>query len=254
MARSAMDATRFTATGPYAHSKPNTASTLQFAGPPPPNETPQQKVIRLREGARKAKLARISKFDRVVATGRVVADAAHRTTAYGLIFLTGAAGLVTVFSLGDMIVYNRRKKREFFAEQQAKHAKELGMARIAAAEGSADENQILLLNRERAAEEAEVAKQNRKGFFKSTLQYLYGNPEQQKEAEQNAAKTPSELVEGLREEVHEKTGNLGIMKAVEESRKEQPSSKGGPLDELADNAASSTAASTKGWTSWITGR
>jgi len=252
MARSAMDATRFTATGPYAHSKPKTTSTLQFAEPPPPNETPQQKVIRLREAARRAKLAQISKFDRVVATGRVVADAAHRTTAYGLILLTGVAGLVTVFSLGDMIVYNRRKKREFFAEQQAQHAKDLAIARVAAQNGSADENQILLLNRERAAEEAEAAKGSRKGIFKSTLQYLYGNPD-----EQGAKKKPTEFVEDLKasaEDVKEKAGSLGIVQAVQESRQQQAPSKGGPLDQLAEDTVSSAQASTKSWTSWITGR
>jgi len=191
-----------------------------------------------------------------VATGRVVADAAHRTTAYGLILLTFVAGSVTVFSLGDMIVYNRWKKREYFAEQQAKHAADLATARMAAESGSADENQILLLNRERAAQEAEVAKKNRKGIFKSTLQYLYGNPEEKEAAAAAAAKTPSELVEGLKEEASEKASNLGIMKAVEESRKLQAPSpaKGGPLDQLAENAASSATASTKGWTSWITGR
>ena len=90
MARSAMDATRFTATGPCAHSKPSTrASVLAFADPPPPNETPQQKVTRLREAARRAKLEQVSRFDKVVAKGRVVADTAHRFTAITLIAATG---------------------------------------------------------------------------------------------------------------------------------------------------------------------
>ena len=90
MARSAMDATRFTATGPCAHSKPGTrASVLAFADPPPPNETPQQKVARLREAARRAKLEQVSRFDKVVAKGRVVADTAHRFTAITLIAATG---------------------------------------------------------------------------------------------------------------------------------------------------------------------
>jgi hypothetical protein len=166
------------------------------------------------------------------------------------------AGSVTVFSLGDMIVYNRRKKREYFLEQQAKHAADLATARMAAESGSADENQILLLNRERAAQEAEVAKKNRKGIFKSTLQYLYGNPEEKEAVAAAAAKNPSELVEGLKEEALEKANNLGIMKAVEESRQPQapPLVEGGPLDQLAENAASSATASTKGWTSWITSR
>lgn len=166
------------------------------------------------------------------------------------------AGSVTVFSLGDMIIYNRRKKREFFAEQQAKHEHELAAARWAMERGMADENQILLLNRERAAVEAEEAKKNRKGIFASTLQFVYGNTE-----EKAAPKKPSEFVEGLKDEargfkedVQHKASDLGIMKAVEVSRKPQTPVPGGPLDQIAADAASSAKENTKSWTSWMTNR
>jgi hypothetical protein len=33
----------------------------------------------------------------------------------------GIAGVVTVYALGDMMIYNRRKRREYFAEQAAVH-------------------------------------------------------------------------------------------------------------------------------------
>ena len=98
MPRSTADATRFTATGPYASSKstafdPNArASTVQIpTGAAPAGETPQQKIARLRAAARQAKDAQQqgAAFDRIVASGRVWADRAHRVTTAGLIGFTG---------------------------------------------------------------------------------------------------------------------------------------------------------------------
>lgn len=90
MARSASDATRFTATGPTAYTKPASNSTIQHLGRGAiPGETPQQKITRLRAAAAAARAGKESNFDRVVRTGRKVADKAHRFTAYTLIGLTG---------------------------------------------------------------------------------------------------------------------------------------------------------------------
>lgn len=62
---------------------------MQFADPAPKNETPQQKVKRLREAANRAKMAQVTKWDYAYLYGRMAADAAHRFTVYGLIFATG---------------------------------------------------------------------------------------------------------------------------------------------------------------------
>jgi hypothetical protein len=74
MPRSVADATRFTPTGPVA----GTA------------ETPQQRVARLREAAKKAKAEKMagSFMDQLVDKGRLWADRAHRITAIGLIGAT----------------------------------------------------------------------------------------------------------------------------------------------------------------------
>jgi len=88
----AKDPTLFTSTGPYAGAKPSPprATIIPIPrGPAPPNETPQEKVARLREAARQAKLGKESTFDKVVARGRVVADFAHRFTTLSLIGFTG---------------------------------------------------------------------------------------------------------------------------------------------------------------------
>src|SRR6266480_4265677 len=80
------DPTLFTSTTPHASAKP---STVKIGGRAPPNETPQQKVARLREAARRAKEGQKGSFDKVVARGRVWADRAHKFTPLSLIGFTG---------------------------------------------------------------------------------------------------------------------------------------------------------------------
>ncbi|KAK5169663.1 uncharacterized protein LTR77_005641 [Saxophila tyrrhenica] len=184
MARSSTDATRFTATGPYASSSPSFSSNPQqptnqihlSPGPAPANETPQQKISRLRAAAAAAKASSLKEtpFDRTVRIGRAWADRAHRATAYGLIGLTVVSAMVFGAGAADMIIHNRRRRNEFMAEQRAKSAKELGEAKLALDAGRATEDQVLLINRERAAMEAEEAKRSRPGVFKRTTGWLFG--------------------------------------------------------------------------------
>jgi Cytochrome oxidase c assembly len=108
MSRSASDAyTRFTSTSPHASSKPSSSSKTSppFGSyqpsaprpsqpssfpPGPPNETPQEKVARLRLASRLAKSrTSMSPLDRAIDRGRRIADKTHRIFAYGLIGSTG---------------------------------------------------------------------------------------------------------------------------------------------------------------------
>jgi hypothetical protein len=84
--RSVADATRFTPTGPHAFTRSSTPDSA--AG----GETPQERVARLREAARRAKVEKAagSTFDRLVDRGRLWADRAHRVTAVGLIGATSS--------------------------------------------------------------------------------------------------------------------------------------------------------------------
>ena len=132
MPRSVVDATRFTATAPHMYSKPssfrspasntfspssNPGSRSLPRGPssspsqriPPYNspakpETPAEKVARLRAAHVAQRNAQISQWDKIVVRGRIVADAAHRYTALGLIGLTGMPNLrgMTIFLLGSI--------------------------------------------------------------------------------------------------------------------------------------------------------
>lgn len=89
MSRSpASDPTLFTSSTPHASSK-QSATHINLNSKVPPNETPHEKVARLREAARRAKLAQQSPWERVIANGRVWADRLHRATASSLIGLTG---------------------------------------------------------------------------------------------------------------------------------------------------------------------
>ncbi|KAK7722942.1 hypothetical protein SLS57_004797 [Botryosphaeria dothidea] len=255
-----MDATRFTATGPYAHSK-STNIPLNSA-PAPKNETPQQKINRLRAAAQKAKVDQVSTFDKVVAGGRVWADRAHRVTALSLIAITGIAGVVTVFALGDMIVYNRRKRREWFHEQNQKHAISLAEAKQAVAAGTATEDQVLLLNNERNKEEHA---KNKKGIFTRAKESLFGGlSKEEKEggklgaAAFQASDKTQDAWDAIRSDAQEaKEQGLGILQAVEDKRREGEKAQAqapGPLDLMAEEAAQTATQKSKSWTSWITGR
>jgi hypothetical protein len=102
MSRSAADATRFTATGPYASSKTNAYSAPDFGkqnpqktppqlGPNGQPETPKQKVERLRAQARAAKKAHAagSSADQWIESGRKFANKAHKGMVYSLIVASG---------------------------------------------------------------------------------------------------------------------------------------------------------------------
>lgn len=105
MSRSAADATRFTATGPYANSKTggayqapdfgnkksNKKSSPQQLGPNGQPETPREKVERLRAQARAARKTQAagSGPDRWIESGRKFANKAHKGMVYSLIAASG---------------------------------------------------------------------------------------------------------------------------------------------------------------------
>jgi hypothetical protein len=106
--------THFTQTGPYAQAKvapnessptaPNTkGSTIVDFRNPSPTETPRQRVARLREAARRARMQNLPVQERIIETGRVYMDLAHR----GFVYLCiGIAGMPIVFCImpqGKMI-------------------------------------------------------------------------------------------------------------------------------------------------------
>ncbi|KAF2153253.1 hypothetical protein K461DRAFT_293527 [Myriangium duriaei CBS 260.36] len=267
MPRSASDATRFTATGPSATAKPSSsASSISIGQSAPANETPQQKIARLRAAAARAKLGKESQFDKVVRVGRVWADRAHRTTAWGLIGLTVVCGVFATFAIGDMLIHNRRKRKEWLEEQQQKSSVALEEARTAAARGTANEDQILLLNRERAAAEAETERKAKTGILSKARDAMFSGASDVEEkggkimSEVRSAqeqRTKSAQPSGFLEDV-----NSGVEKAVTKTKESVKSNiefvkggvVGGPLDRQAAATANAISQQTKSWFSWGSGR
>lgn len=258
MSKSPKESTRFTATGVWAHTRPGgRATTLQFADPAPKNETPQQKVKRLREAANRAKMAQVTKWDYMYLYGRMTADAVHRFTVYGLIFATGCIGVLAVFSIGDMIVYNRRKRAIYFAEEERQQARILENARNAVAAGTATAAQNALVTGIAEEEEAMAKKKAERKAPSKLLWWLHGDWKEDKEiAEQRRL-----AVEEIKK--HEMTGGqgVGIVDAVQEARQNfAPSTSisstpivGGPLDNTAEKATQKVEETGKGWLGWIMG-
>jgi hypothetical protein len=172
------------------------------------------------------------------------------------------AGVVVAVSLGDMMLHNRRKRNEWFSVQQELHRRDLLEANEALAAGIANEDQMLLINQERAREEAEREKLNKKGVFSRAKDALFSNMDKE---EQRGG-----TLGLLSREKKDNTGE-GVMKAVEDTireskerlkdgadmfkaevRQHTPSKPvmGGSLDQLGERAASAASSSTKSWTDW----
>jgi hypothetical protein len=267
MPRSPSEATRFTSNGP-----PNAAPTTTIGsqidfGQAPPNETPQQKISRLRTAAANAKRGKETVGDTAVRVGRVWADRAHKFTAFSLIGLTVVAGVVATAGITDMLMHNRRRRNEWLAEKTAQSAAELLEARKAQNTGQITEDQMLVINRARVREAAEAEKKNEPGMFKRAGSFLFGGleKEEQKGGKLGAAAAKAEEeMHSLKEKVMGQEESGSVFKAVEqkldshrregEKVLEVVKPMGGPLDRQAQSAANAVSGNENGWFSWLTGR
>lgn len=173
-------------------------------------------------------------------------------------------------------MHNRRKRRQWLQEQQRQSAIALQAAHEAAAKGVATEDQILMLNVERAAQEAEVERTARKGIFARARDSMFGESSKEEEkggrilAEVRAAQaqaqqaqpasTISATAEGFLEDVN--TGieqvKSKVKTAAQATEKVFGSAStvalGGPLDRQAQVSADALSRQTRSWVSWVTGR
>ena len=152
-----------------------------------------------------------------------------------------------------MITHNRRKRKAYYAEQNMLMYQHLMIAKEAAAKGIASEEQILLLNKERAAEEAQEAKKNRKTLWKSAKS-VFSTAGLKKV---DTASAVDNLVKGTGDgtNMEQPTKQKGVMETIEEKRREGEKRlqdmgiKQGPLDQVAADATSKPRSG--GWTSWL---
>ncbi|KAI1208637.1 uncharacterized protein F4807DRAFT_461574 [Annulohypoxylon truncatum] len=175
--RTVADATRFTSSTPHAHAKASSPSSsnsssktkassssssaapssspsrpaqsnrLPPAGMPRPSapETMEERVRRLRTAHLAARRHETSRFDRIVDASRRYFDAAHKFTVMGLIGFSGLALFVTVYATADMMVYNRKRRNEFFAMQRQLQSDSLEAARLAYISNTATPEQAALV-------------------------------------------------------------------------------------------------------------
>ncbi|KFA67633.1 hypothetical protein S40285_04946 [Stachybotrys chlorohalonatus IBT 40285] len=280
--RTVKDATRFTSTIPHATSKhasaatqpPSIASAVRSPSaarqplPRIPGETPEQRVRRLRAAHLAAQQAQVSRLDRFLDVSRRFLDAAHRWTVGGIVIFTAVATVVSIYSVWDMLRYNRARRAEWVEAQKQLEADELAAARIAYLKGSATDDQIALVEHANAeAEKAGVklppllAPPETRTHFEESIQ-----PAFQGDKSHGEGRGVSGLVMGF---LGGKSGgssssrsagaeqNGGLVQAAEDKVKDvwqaekEAQRTGGSLDQLGlETASSGPAAAKKGWWPW----
>ncbi|KAI9367955.1 cytochrome oxidase c assembly-domain-containing protein [Aspergillus egyptiacus] len=266
MSRSAADATRFTATGPYVSSKPSGApyklpgflaesksnSSAQNSGNASGGnrqETPKEKVERLRAQARAARIAQsTSRLDQMVDFGRRFANKAHKTMVYTLITASGICGALTVYSMISLTLYNRRQ-RALWIEKELQTLQD---AKVAYVNGTATAEQLELLKKEKIEEiynEKKEAEKAERPWNKAKA-LLFGGLKTEE--------TPSSEAAAANNVESNKPGVLEAIKAADPKLGQASASAApsppGQLDVLAENAEEVAKQTTRSWKSWFTGR
>jgi hypothetical protein len=170
--------------------------------------------------------------------------------------------MIATAGITDMIVHNRRRRNEWLAQKRAEEAREVAVARQAMEEGMASEDQVLLVNRERARRESEEAKKSRPGIIRRSTSWLFGGLSKE---EQRGGRLGAEAaLESGRQDLLGEKEEQGVLLAVQETvnarRREGERVEemlrplGGPLDREAERTLHAAADAGKSWLSWLTGR
>jgi len=183
------------------------------------------------------------------------------------------AGVFATISLGNMMVFNRRKRAAWFAEQQANYDRSLAESRQAELDGTLTDFQKMFLNKERALEQAEAEQKAKQGIWKRAKGWVFGGLATE-EKPGGALGFVSEAVEKRsREKEAQERGDAATTNSDEpvvvfaaaevgtrvnenRIRRQYPQEKlpGGPLDRLGEQTLLSVSSSSKGMVDWITSR
>ena len=183
---------------------------------------------------------------------------------------TAAASIVVIIALGDMLLYNRKKRNEFYASMKREYAQQLAEARAAVAAGNATYDQLEWLAIE--AEAKHIDSNKNKPVWRRFKEAVYESFSLQEQRGGKLKIVGAEFAEGDKEDGADRDG---VMKAVQElvelKRKEKAARAddgqldslpadtmqlpaGGVLDELGEKTAQDAKAASKSWWSWATGR
>ncbi len=179
------------------------------------------------------------------------------------------AGGVTIYALGDMMVYNRKKRTQFFEERKALHANAIHTAKEAIEAGTATEEQVKFINREdeheARLEALARAKAEKKGLFTRGKEWLFSGLKNEEEGEDVGTSERRLGYEALSEE----DDTLGeresdIIRAIEDKKlaiankakqafadEKDRQRTGGPLDRLGAKSVDEEQPKSGGWTSFM---
>lgn len=146
-----------------------------------------------------------------------------------------------------MVLHNRRRKGEWLAQKQAETAAATAEAKRALAAGERlTEEQMLLVNQDRAAREARERKEREPGWGGRVWGWITGGLEQEEKqgGKLRGGLPEGEIVEGVKTEMG-KTEEAVVVNTVR---------KGGPLDQEAEKAVEGLADRGRGLVSWLTRR
>lgn len=182
----------------------------------------------------------------------------------------GCVGVLAVFSIGDMIVYNRRKRAIYFADQEREQARILEAARSAVVAGTASPAQTALVTGIAEEEEAMERKKAERKAPSKLLWWLHGDWKEEKllEEQRRAALAEFKKTEAEGQSSGVNAGVASVTAAVQEAR-DKVSDKvsstlstttsssapamGGPLDQEAARAKQKVEQTSKGWLGWMWG-
>ena len=183
---------------------------------------------------------------------------------------------MTVYALGDMIIHNRKKRAEFFAEQKAVHQSAVHKAKDLISRGTASEEDIKFIQREAEHDvflaEQERLKAAKKGVFTRGKEWLFSGLKNQEEGDDLGSSEKRLGYESLSEE----DDGLGeresdVVRAIEDRKlalaenakqafadEKQRQRTGGPLDRIGTDASNSNSDEAQpkagGWTSFMSRR
>jgi len=89
--------------------------------------------------------------------------------------LAVGAGVIAVWSIGDMVLFNRRKRKVWFAEQELNYDRALSLAIAKEADGTLTDDLAMVLRNERAILAYEEEQKERKSVWKRTKETLFGS-------------------------------------------------------------------------------
>jgi hypothetical protein len=159
-----------------------------------------------------------------------------------------------------MVVYNRRKRAIYFAEEERAQAKVLEVARSAVASGTATPAQAALVTGIAEEQEAMEKKKAERKAPSKLLWWLHGDWKEEKAIEEQRKLA----VEEIRRQEAQGNTNLGISAAVQEARGTSTTPTlaattsstpvvGGPLDNAAEKTVEKAEQTGKGWFGWAMG-